>query len=204
MPILWAAWLLTAPAAALAQTAQPRIRWDVIDLALLVQRLQLYLGDFWLLVEWIAWLTGAAMVVISVNAAGKRADRGPGQDGWTGPIAWLLSGIALLALPKLINRLTASLIPGQWTEVTSSIFATAPTLMSAFDGAAAEETIVGILRIIQFVGLLGIFRGILLLNAAAQPARRATVGAGMTHLAGGALAVNIGPVINILDNLVAR
>ena len=51
MPILWAAWLLTAPAAALAQTAQPRIRWDVIDLALLVQRLQLYLGDFWLLVE---------------------------------------------------------------------------------------------------------------------------------------------------------
>ncbi len=198
--VMLAAWLLAMPSMA---AEPPEGVWDLIDLTTLILRLKLFLSDFWMLVEWIAWLTGAAAVVIGVNAAGRRADQGPGQGGWAGPIAWMLSGFALLSIPKLVDSLTATMIPGQWTHATSQIFSTAPNLMAAFDGAAAAETIVGILRIIQFIGFLAVFRGILLLNAAAQPAQRATVGAGMTHLAGGALAVNISAVLGILDGLIS-
>lgn len=195
-----AAWL---PASASIAEEPAGGVWDLIDLTTLVWRLKLFLWDFWILVEWMAWLTGAVAVVIGVNAASRRAEQGPGQGGWAGPIAWMITGFALLSIPELVDRLTATFIPDQWTHATSLIFSTAPNLMAAFDGAAASETIVGILRIIQFIGFLAIFRGILLLNAAAQPAQRATIGAGITHLAGGALAVNISPVLGILDNLIS-
>ena len=174
-----------------------------IDLTRLIARLQEYLGEFRILVYAAAFAAGAAMIIAGVAAAARRADQGPGQGGWAGPIALMIAGFGLAALPAAVNSLAASIIPGQWSDATIEIFSTAPTLLSAFDGAAARDTIVGILRIVQFIGILAIFRGILILNASAQPSRTATAGAGITHLAGGALAVNIGPVLGMLESLVA-
>lgn len=179
------------------------MNWTAVDLSRLIARLQGYLGDFRILVYAAAFATGIAMVAAGVAAAARRADQGPGQGGWAGPIALMIGGFALAALPATVDSLASSIIPGQWSDATIEIFSTAPALLSAFDGAASRDTIVGILRIVQFIGVLAIFRGILMLNASAQPGRAATAGAGITHLAGGALAVNIGPVLGILDRLVA-
>ncbi|MCY4006140.1 MAG: hypothetical protein OXE84_04830 [Rhodobacteraceae bacterium] len=163
--------------------------------------LRAFLGPLELLVYAIAWVTGAAMMVIGVSMAAHRADQGPGRGGWAGPIACLLAGSALLALPTLLNVLSNSLFRDDWSAVTTDIFSTAPHLTQAFEQQVTQDTIVAILLFVQLVGIVAVFRGILLLNAAVD--RRATIGAGLTHLIGGALALNIGPVLNIIDGLVA-
>ncbi len=175
----------------------------LVRLTEIIARLQHALGDFWTLVWAAAWVTGAAMAAAGLAAAGRRADQGPGQGGWAGPAAMLLCGCALLAFPSFVDSLTATMIAGQWEHAGPEIFARAPELLRIFENRATRETIIGILRIIQFVGLLAIFRGVLILNAAAQPAQRGTVGAGLTHLVGGGLAVNIGPVLDMIEALVA-
>ncbi len=169
----------------------------------MLARLQQFLGQFWLLLTALAYLCGAAAIAIGVNAAGKRADQGPGQGGWAGPIAWMASGAALMAMPALLNALSNSLIGSNWDSVGPEIFSTAPNLLEAFDGHATQETIIGILRIVQFLGGIAIFRGVILLNAAAQPGQQQGLGAGLTHVIGGALALNIGDVLRLLNDLAA-
>ncbi len=167
----------------------------------IIAGLQEFLGPLEILIYVIAWLTGAAMMIIGISLAAQRADQGPGRGGWGGPVTCLVAGAALLALPTLLDTLTRSLFPqDEWSAVTVSIFATAPHLTQVFEEQVTQETIVAILQFVQLVGILAVFRGILLLNAAVD--RRATVGAGLTHLAGGALAINIGPVLAIIDGLV--
>ena len=176
---------------------------NLISLVELIARLEVYLQEFHLLVVVIAWATGIAAVVIGLRSAARRAEQGPGGGGWAGPISWMLSGLALLALPTLLGVLSRSVIRGGWSQVTPEIFATAPELLQVFDGHVTQDTVVGILRIVQFLGVIAIFRGILLLNASCQPGQQPTVGAGLTFIVGGTLAFNIGAVLGMLNELVA-
>lgn len=176
---------------------------ELAELTELIARMQVFLGEFYLLVVVIAWATGITAIVIGARAAAARAEQGPGSGGWAGAIAWMLAGFALMSLPALLDVLSRSVIRDSWKSVGAEIFSTAPELLSGFDGSAAETTILGILRIVQFLGVIAIFRGILLLNASAQPGQQPTVGAGLTFVAGGVLALNIGPVLAMLNDLVA-
>ncbi len=173
------------------------------DLVELIARMEVFLGDFHVLVVAIAWATGITAIVIGARAAAGRAEQGPGAGGWAGAISWILTGVALLSLPTLLDVLSQSVIRDSWESVGVEIFSTAPELLSALDGRATEATIVGILRIVQFLGVIAVFRGLLLLNASVQPGGQPTVGAGLTFVAGGVLALNIGPVLTMLNDLVA-
>ena len=175
---------------------------NLITIVELIARLEVYLGQFFTLVVVIAQATGFVAVVIGVRSAGRRAEQGTGGGGWAGPISWIFSGIFLLSLPYTLSVLSRSVIRDGWSQVSAEIFTTAPDLLDALDGDVAEATVVGILRIVQFLGVIAIFRGILLLNASCQPGQQPTVGAGLTFIAGGTLALNIGSVLGALNELV--
>ena len=176
---------------------------ELARLTELIARLQVFLGEFYILTVAVAWATGIAAIVIGLRAAARRADQGPGSGGWAGAISWMLTGTALMSLPTLLDVLSRSVIRDSWNAVGVEIFSTAPDLLEAFDGAASQETIVGILRIVQFLGVIAVFRGLLLMNASVQPGQQATLGAGLTFVAGGTLALNIGPLLSMLNRLVA-
>ncbi len=186
-----------------SETPEASSRFSVVDFVELIARLEVYLGEFYALVVAIAWATGIAAIVIGTRAAAMRSEQGPGSGGWSGAIAWILMGVCLIMLPSLLDVLSQSVIRDSWSSVGVEIFSTAPELVGVFDGQVSRTAIVGILRFVQLLGVIAIFRGLLILNASVQPGQQPTIGAGMTYLGGGVLALNIGPVLAALNDLVA-
>ena len=151
----------------------------------------------------LAWVMGVIAVTIGVSAAARRSDQSRGSEGWVGPIAWMITGFVLMAFPVFVNVVTRSVFDGEWSLASATLFSSAPHLLSVFDGHATQETILGILIIIQFLGFIAMFRGVWMLNGSAQIGQQPTVGAGLVHLVGGVLALNIDVVLEILDQLVS-
>ena len=179
------------------------LRSTIVDFVELLARLERYLGDFYLLIVVTAWATGLAAMAIGVRAAAMRSEQGPGSGGWAWAVACMAAGVCLMALPTLLDVLSRSVIGETWSSVGVEIFATAPELLSVFEAEVSRTAIIGILRFVQLLGVVAVFRGLLLLNRSVQPGQQPTVGAGLTYVCGGVLALNIGPVLGMLNGLVS-
>ena len=180
-----------------------RLRTTIVDFVEVLARLERFLGDFYILIVVTAWATGMVAIIVGVRAAARRSEQGPGSDGWAGAVASILVGVCLMALPTLLDVLSQSVVGSTWSSVGVEIFATAPELLSVFEAEVSRTAIIGILRFVQLLGVVAVFRGLLLLNRSVQPGQQPTVGAGLTYVCGGVLALNIGPVLGMLNELVA-
>ena len=169
----------------------------------IVARLHVYVGQFAVMIYALATLLGVLFVIVGLRAAALRSEQGSHGGGWGGPIAWIVVGLLLLAFPATVLTLSQSLFGtgGMKTEI-AEVFTEAPDLLRVFETHASRETIEGLMRIVQLFGLIAIVRGLFLLNAHVQPNRPPSFGAGMTHLVGGVLAVNIVSVLIMLNEIV--
>ncbi len=64
---------------------------------------------------------------------------------------------------------------------------------------AADNTVKAILAFIQIIGLIAFLRGWLIVKAAVEGGGQATIPQGITHIIGGAMAINIDRMLKIID-----
>ncbi len=166
-----------------------------------LSRLQIYVSQFELLVVGISLISGIIFMFIGLRRASLRAEMGPGQGSWASPISWLLSGIVLVALPRFLSVLSQSVFADPLQRDVGDILALAPDMVSFFQEDMSLQTIQGILRVVQLIGLIAVVRGIFILNSAIQPGSQAGIGAGITHLIGGILAYNVVLFMEVLNEL---
>ncbi len=169
--------------------------------ARVLARLQVYVSQFELLVIGVALICGIVFMVIGLRRAALRAEMGPGQGSWAGPISWLLAGIVLIALPRFLTVLSQSVFADPLQREVGDILALAPDMVSFFQEDMSLQTIQGILRVVQLIGLIAVVRGIFILNSAVQPGTQAGIGAGITHLIGGIFAYNVVLFMEVLNEL---
>jgi len=164
-----------------------------------IQTLAGYLGEFEGLLQAICYVVGTVLVIQALRRAVRRSELGPGSGTWLEPIACLASGVALLAFPVTIGAILGSLF-GTTTRTSPQALLSLPGADQAFGvPIGASGLVTAIIRLVQFVGLLAIARGILVLNAAASG--RAPVGSGITFLVAGGLAVNFPRFWELLTQL---
>ncbi len=72
--------------------------------------------------------------------------------------------------------------------------------MSAAETDAAYNVIAAVLKFMIIIGLISFVRGIFIMRDVAEGSQQASVMAGMTHIIGGALAVNLGPLMNAIQS----
>ncbi|TIO03043.1 MAG: hypothetical protein E5X96_16350, partial [Mesorhizobium sp.] len=77
------------------------------------------------------------------------------------------------------------------TVAASEIFAYAPEMLAPLDHEQARSVIIALLRVVQFIGLLGFIRGLFLLNKSVKWPAPGLIGFGVTHVIGGVFAMNI-------------
>lgn len=144
------------------------------------------------------YMAGLILVVIGILRLLKSAQEGPRGPGGAGTLMTFIVAGALLSVDAMM---------GAWS---SSMFATsnvANTSVLAYTGgmtAAEQEHVLGVISTIlifmMILGWISFIRGWFILRDVAEGNNNASLMAGITHLLGGALAVNLGPLMNAVQS----
>ena len=167
----------------------------------ILQNIAIFIGQYESLLFAVCYIIGAILVVQALRLAARRSENGPQSGSWLEPVTCFISGVALLAFPTTTNIIVSTLFN---TDRISS-----PQSMLSYKGtdsvseflAGTSQLVIPIVRLVQFIGLIAIARGVLILNMASSTGRGATIGPGLTFLVAGGLAVNFPDFWKLLTNL---
>lgn len=154
-------------------------------------------GPMMKLISGFGYLAGIVLTMIGISRLLKSAQEGPKGPGGIGTIFTFITAGVLFSIDSIMRAATGSLF-GLTTVSTFGLLSTT-TGDVAVDGhiMGVISSVIGFMIII---GLIAFVRGIFILREVAEGSGQASVMAAMSHIIGGALAVNIGSVINAVQN----
>jgi len=114
------------------------------------------------------------------------------------PILLMVIGAMLISFPLTANIATQTLALG---DSTGNALSQVPSGGGGAPGVAAA--LAGVLLFVKLVGHIAFFRGFLILKGVAEGQQGAGIGRALTHIFGGAAAININATIDILANTFA-
>lgn len=181
---LWALLLIAAPVAAHAQTA-PNIAEmfaNFSDSSIALMKL----------VRASAFVIGLAITGIGLFRL-KQMSESQGRIGFFQPVMILLVGTCLVALPGFIDTATETMHLG--SDSGTSLLSE-PTAGGGIPGMSAALR--GVLLFVKLVGNISFIRGFLILKDVGEGKQGAGMGRALTHIFGGAAAININATIGML------
>lgn len=140
------------------------------------------------------YLIGIAFVlggVAKLKKLGHRTAFMNVDSGIAGPLLMMFVGAALIFSPQFIE------------VINNTFFAQSEVQELAYTAGDADifSQYKDLLRIVQFIGLIALLRGFLILSkATGQGVQPGTISKGFMHIFGGVLAVNIMTTIQIVNN----
>ena len=152
------------------------------------------------LIGWFGIVAGFILIFIAISRLMKSAQDGPRGPGGVGTIMTFVTGGALLAFSPMVSSLTASVLGGTTQTATFGVLGADVTAgMDALAVGRAHAVISAIIMFVALLGMISIMRGIFIMRGVSEGNSQASSMAGITHLLGGALAVNLGPMINAVQ-----
>lgn len=145
-----------------------------------------------------AFIAGIVFIMIGISRLMKSAQEGARAPGGLGTIMTFITGGILISVNRLVEFFTAtiSFTTGQ-TETDAALAYT--TGMTAAETQHAEIIIATILQFMIVVGLISFIRGWFIIRDVAEGGQQASLMAGATHVIGGALAINLGPILSAVQ-----
>lgn len=147
-----------------------------------------------------AYLAGIVVIMLGIARLLKTEQEGPRGPTGIGTIMTFLVGGALLSSDAIMGAFSNSFFG---TSQVATFGVLNYNARIGMDPQAAMHTEAVISAVIGFVALIGwvsFLRGMFMLKGVADGnSQQASIMAAMTHLLGGALAVNLGPVINAVQ-----
>ena len=152
------------------------------------------------IVNWFGLVAGFIFVFIGISRLMKSAQEGARGPGGIGTIMTFVTGGALLAFSPMVTSISTSLFAadGLSTPNEGTLRYTAGMDPAAI--ARAETVIDAIILFVMMLGLISIMRGIFIVRGVSEGNSQASMMAGMTHLIGGGIAVNLAPMLNAAQN----
>lgn len=163
--------------------------------------LQCFMGDIFgpatVIANVFAIFLGIILIMIGISRLIKSAQDGPKGPGGLGTLMTFVIGSALVSSHSLVTFFSSSLFGKKITETNALL---------AFDGgmteaelAHAHTVISAILKFLFVVGIISFIRGLYIVRGVAEGAQNSSMMAGLTHIIGGALAINLGPLIEAVQ-----
>ena len=155
------------------------------------------MGPLHVVLNFFAFCAGMVLLMIGVSRLLKSAQDGARGPGGIGTIMTFVTGAALISYNELMRAFSTTLMGNPITATYAEMqYAEG---MSEAEIAAAHSTITAILQFVIIVGLISFVRGIFIIRSVAEGNQQASIMAAITHLVGGALAVNLGPLLNAVQ-----
>lgn len=150
------------------------------------------------LMRWFAYIAGVIFVMIGISRLLKSTQEGPRGPGGVGTIMTFLTGGALLSLHPMINAFTATMFSTGAIETYAVL--SYQTGMETTEIEHVQAVVSAVLQFLILIGTISFLRGIFIFREVAEGGGNASMMAGVTHLVGGAIAINLGPFLNLVQN----
>ncbi|MCB9985581.1 MAG: hypothetical protein H6864_07865 [Micavibrio sp.] len=142
------------------------------------------------------YLAGLFLTVVGISRLLKTSQDGPSGPSGVGTImTFVLAGV-LFTLDDLMTAFTGSMFGDN--DITTYAILSTP-----IDGGAIDDHVLAIISSIllfmMLVGWISFIRGFFILRDVAEGKGQASMMAAITHIFGGALAVNLGPLMNAVQ-----
>jgi hypothetical protein len=150
------------------------------------------------------YLAGIICIIIAVRRLMESTDKGVRGPLGTGTFGLLILGGVLLSFNTLLATVSGSLFPtlgtglGIQTLQQNATLTYAPGLGSS-GVASINSVLTSVLAFSFLLGMLSILRGAFILKDVADGGN-GSIMAGLTHVLGGGMAVNLGPLITAVQN----
>lgn len=155
------------------------------------------LGPFDSLINFFALVAGIVFIMIGISRLLKSEQDGARGPGGMGTIMTFTIGGVLISFSEFMRLITSTIFSTTSTATFATLQYTSG--MSAAEVAHAHMVISGILKFMIIIGLISFARGLFIIRGASEGDNQSSLMAGVTHIVGGALAVNLGPLINAVQ-----
>ncbi len=160
-------------------------------------------GPMFKLLSMLSVIIGLTFIVKGLFA-GVKTGTDPRASSPKTIIVNLVIGAVLISIGGVLNDLLLTIFGGTTASPSNmrnfSGIAWSTFVGSGVDTIAADNTVKAILAFIQIIGGIAFLRGWLIVKAAVEGGGQATIPQGVTHIVGGAMAVNIDVMLKIIDN----
>ncbi len=167
-----------------------------LDMAM-VCFMQNIIGPSHVVLNFFCFVAGLIFIMIGTSRIIKSAQDGPKGPGGLGTVSTFVIGGILISATTILSAISASLFDTTTTATTASLTYTSG--MTSAETDAAYNVISAVLKFMIIIGMISFVRGIFIMRDVAEGNQQASTMAGMTHIIGGALAVNLGPLLNAVQ-----
>lgn len=143
------------------------------------------------------YFAGLVLTCVGISRILKSAQDGPRGPAGMGTIMCFVIAGVLFSLSSIMGAFSSSMFE-------SSTVATFAVLETSTGDAAVDGHVLAmistILVFMTIIGYISFMRGFFIIKDVAEGSSQASLMAGVTHIFGGALAVNLGPLMNAVQN----
>ncbi len=155
------------------------------------------LGPVHVVLNFFATVAGMIFIMIGISRLIKTSQEGARGPGGMGTIGTFIIGGILLSATTILRAVSSSMFGSPVTATFASMRYT--TGMSIAETQAAHNVVSAVLKFMIIVGMISFVRGVFIMRDVAEGRQQASTMAGLTHIIGGALAVNLGPLLNAVQ-----
>lgn len=178
---------------------------DGLD-GMVVSFMQDVAAPFEYLLAGFVYILAGGLLLVGINRLTKRMDEGPRGPAGIGTIMTFVTSGVLFAWGDVAGSFTNSLFDpantggeGGQAFTKSSIDPNDVMKFTAATKTQLNQVIQALLLFVALVGMIAFIRGWLVLRAFADGQQGVTLAQGLTFLVGGALAINLGHLVNALQ-----
>ena len=150
-----------------------------------------------ILLNFFAWVAGLVLIMIGISRLMKSAQDGARAPGGIGTLMTFLVGGILISYNAIVGAVSASFFDNGPATTRASLSYTKG--MSADEIQHVEIVSEAIIQFMIIVGLISFVRGWFIMRDVAEGSQQASLMAGTTHILAGALAINMGPLLNAVQ-----
>lgn len=147
-----------------------------------------------------SYLAGIALLLVGISRLTKRLEEGPRGPAGFGTIMTFIASGALFSFGDSMGTFTSTVFGDN--NLMSVIVINSNVITNATDRARIEKVLEGVEVFVMIVGYIAFIRGWFVLKNFADGQQGATMAQGLTFLFGGTFAINLGELINALQNTV--
>lgn len=155
------------------------------------------LGPSHVTLNFFSFVAGMILIMVGISRLIKTAQDGPRGPGGMGTIGTFTIGGILLSATTIMRAISGSLFNNNITATYANLSYT--TGMTVAETQAAYNVISAVLKFMIVVGMISFVRGLFIMRQVCEGNQQASMMAGVTHILGGALAVNLGPLLNAVQ-----
>jgi hypothetical protein len=147
-----------------------------------------------------SYLSGIALLLVGISRLTKRLEEGPRGPAGFGTIMTFIASGALFSFGDSMGSFTSTVFGDN--NLMTTIVINSNVLTNATDRMRIEKVLEGVEVFVMIVGYIAFIRGWFVLKNFADGQQGATMAQGLTFLFGGTLAINLGELINAIQNTV--